>query len=233
MRDVCPDVADPDQADADGDGEGDACEADDGDADDDGVPDAEDNCPDRGATRTSPTPMATGSENDCDPDSDGNGFVDSYRLSGGGCASGGDAGGLATALALALVALLARRRQRPAVVVAVALAAVIGAGPAQADSTELSQRFRLSSDRGGLLDVEWGEASRQMSLDVALWLGWADDPLVVLEGGERIGSLVDYRLAGDLIASLAITDWLAATVELPLVVGQEQDSIRGRHERGD
>lgn len=96
--DNCPDTHNPDQADEDLDGTGDACEGPPGDADGDGIPDAEDNCPD-----TSNPDQADGDGDDvgdvcdncptlrneqqsdldgdgtgdvCDPDKDGDGFDD-------------------------------------------------------------------------------------------------------------------------------------------------------------
>lgn len=70
--DNCPDIANADQADADGDGAGDVCDTDD---DNDGVPDVDDNCP--------LTANADQADNDgdtigdvCDDDDDNDGFND-------------------------------------------------------------------------------------------------------------------------------------------------------------
>jgi hypothetical protein len=70
--DNCPSVANTDQADNDGDGQGDAC---DGDDDDDGVEDAGDNCP------FTANPDQADSDSDgqgdaCDADDDGDGVAD-------------------------------------------------------------------------------------------------------------------------------------------------------------
>ena len=64
--DNCPADANPDQADSDGDGTGNSCDATDDDADDDAVPDSQDNCP------TVSNPVQTDSDNNgtgdaCEP----------------------------------------------------------------------------------------------------------------------------------------------------------------------
>ena len=70
--DVCPDVADPEQADLDGDGMGDACDADD---DGDGVDDAVDNCAQTmNADQADFDGDASGDA--CDSDDDGDGVPD-------------------------------------------------------------------------------------------------------------------------------------------------------------
>ena len=82
------------------------------DADGDGVPDAIDNCPDE------PNPTQADADGDglgdaCDPDANGDGFVDGARVTGGGCAAGGGHGlALAAAFALLLAARGHRTRRR-------------------------------------------------------------------------------------------------------------------------
>ena len=60
------------------------------------------------------------------------------------------------------------------------------------------ERFRLASDRARHPRTSSGAESRgNMAFDVALWIGYANDPLIVytdMEGDrERVGSLVQNR----------------------------------------
>ena len=73
-EDNCPMVPNPDQADADKNGVGDACEDDDDD-DDDGVPDAEDNCP-LVPNKDQKDLDKDGIGDACDPDIDGDGVLE-------------------------------------------------------------------------------------------------------------------------------------------------------------
>ncbi len=80
-EDNCPLVYNPDQADSDGDGAGDACDncpdaanADQADADDDGAGDACDNCPDT-ANAEQADADGDGLGDVCDPDRDGDGIA--------------------------------------------------------------------------------------------------------------------------------------------------------------
>ncbi len=204
------------------------------DADRDGVPDADDNCPTVANTEqvnVDRDPLGDA----CDPDADGDGFGDNVGVSGGGCSTGGDGGGL-VALGLALSVLTRRRRRRHAAVV-VALAAVVTA-PSLAAAQVASEprnfsveRFQLASDREGLLGVEWAEGRGGMAFDLAMWVGYANDPLVVyteMAGDrERIGALVQNRTAAALAGSLAPTRWLTLGFHLPLVLAQDRTTTAG------
>ena len=107
--DNCPDVANTDQRDSNGDGRGDACEPTAMDRDGDGVADSDDNCPD--AANAGQENRDGDAEGDaCDLDSDNDGLLDSVGVSGGlvggGCSQ---TPGLSLLALLALVGRLARR----------------------------------------------------------------------------------------------------------------------------
>ncbi len=197
----------------------------DDDRDDDGIPDLVDNCPDI------PNPLQEDGDGDgrgtaCDPDDNGDGFNDDLGLSGGGCSSshGGGAG-----LALLLLALVLSLGRRATGSVVVSLCVLGAAGTADAQEIDEAQdypveRLRLAMDRDGVFDVEWAGVAGHLDWDVGLWLGHADDPLVIYRADEesRVGALVAQRSGAALTGSLALWDRLALGVEVPLVLRQDR-----------
>lgn len=90
-----------------------------------------------------------------------------------------------------------------------------------------AERFALSFDRSGLLNVEWADIpSAPMAFDVSLWFGVADDPLTFQrrapDGTTRVGSLVGTRVGGGLALALAFDDRVQLGLEVPLVFYQSR-----------
>ncbi len=200
-----------------------------GDRDGDGVPDDIDNCPDD----------ANGDQGDDDGDGTGDacdsdpGFDGDFRITGGGCSAAAGSADWAFVLGLAMLGLFLSRRVRRSRATALLVAgAALGAsaGSAQAQAPIAAkftlERFRIATDREGVLDVEWGGTLQRGQWDFGLWAGAQDDPLVVVQdmgdGSERIGRLVDHRVGGSLVASIGVLDFLQAGVELPVIFSQDQ-----------
>ncbi|MEO8706097.1 MAG: OmpA family protein [Kofleriaceae bacterium] len=100
---------------------------------------------------------------------------------------------------------------------------------AHAEARDFSvERFQLATDRLGVLGVEWAEGRGDMAFEVGMWLGYANDPLVVyreMDGErERVGSLVQNRTAASLTASLSPQRWLAIAFDVPVVISQDRDA---------
>ena len=237
--DNCPNAANADQADSDMDGIGDACDMAGPDRDNDGVPDADDVCPDL-ANADQADRDRDGAGDACDADANGDGFDDDLGVQGGGCSvsvpSGGGNRYAGAALALLGMALAGRlrRRQRAAraAMLGASVAGLVATRPAQAQDTAIpAERFRLASTRDGILNVESGRVGKQLSIDAALWLGYANDPLTVyrVQNGERqeVGALVADRFGGALVGSFAVLDRLQLGLTLPLVLSQNQSDGGG------
>lgn len=90
-----------------------------------------------------------------------------------------------------------------------------------------AERFRLAATGAGILDVESAVVSPHLDIDMALWLGFADDPLNLYdsteEGRSRVASLVSSRLAGGLVASIGLYDRFQLGLSVPLILSQGQD----------
>jgi len=197
------------------------------DQDGDGVADGLDNCP------TVPNPDQADRDHDglgdaCDPDQNGDGLADDLGVSGGGCNTGGGGLGAGAIVALGLL----RRRRRGMSVAALGVLGVLASAllPRLAVAQVMEpanfgvERFRLSSDRDGMFDVEGGDVRGNMAIDAALWAGLANDPLVVYRGqpDDRAGSLVANRAGGSLSLSISPRRWVQVGLDLPLVVYQDR-----------
>ena len=213
VDDNCLLVVNPDQADTDGQGPGDACTD---DIDGDGVLDDVDNCP----------AVANGGQ--ADFDNDGRGDDCEFGVQGGGCSASGNAGsGLGLAL-LVLLALLRPRRWRMGIVLALVIV-LPGAARAQLETSGFAvERFQPSMDGQGIMNVEWAATPGHLRWDMGVWMALSNDPLTVYQqmGGERerVGSLVQSRLGGNLVASMGFRDWLQLGLDVPLILYQDRDS---------
>ncbi len=132
-----------------------------------------------------------------------------------------------------------RRRRGHAALFALcaALAAlVLSAAPAAAQLAEPRnfpvERFRWTFARTGVLGAEWAAVPEAGSWDLGLWLGTANDPLVLYReeaDGSRteVSSLVAQRTSAALL--LSYTPWrrLELGLELPLVLAQSRDERAG------
>lgn len=228
--DNCRLVRNPSQADADGDGAGDVCVD---DMDGDGFRDGLDGCPgvaDPGQEDSD----GDGVGDACDADVDGDGFDDDLVLGRGqacGCRSAaGPAGPTSGLVALLFAAglLLLRRRRPPAMwLLAVALALPLSA-KGQSSQAFSPERFHMSLDREGILDVEWADVPDHGSFDLSLMGVFADD-LVILEreraggGFERAGALVKGRFSAEVGAAVSLGGWFQLAASLPTVLHQRAD----------
>jgi outer membrane protein OmpA-like peptidoglycan-associated protein len=96
-----------------------------------------------------------------------------------------------------------------------------------------AERFNLSSSRDGLLGVETGAVGHRFDVDLHLWLGTANDPLVIYHTAEngdrnRSGSLIKQRSDGQLGGSVVVMPWLQLTVDASVVLQQSRnDQVTG------
>jgi MYXO-CTERM domain-containing protein len=142
-------------------------------------------------------------------------------LSGGGlgvgCASTGGTPG-PWLLALVAVALLLRRR-RTAMVATVLVASAAFAQTSTVPSFEL-ERVRLTGGAQHGLLVESADLLPKEQFRIAVTFHYEQDPLVVLEDGKRVGSVVRDRIGLHLSGAYSFTDWLDASVQLPIILSQ-------------
>jgi len=161
-------------------------------------------------------------------------------VSGGGifnCTqSSGSAGATPFALLFALIGLVRRRRRSARALLPLVLAlpllalpALLVPGVANAQEGGFpAERLRPAMDRDGILDTEWGRVPEHLNYDVALWTGYALNPLVVSKTNEngirsREGALVAHRFGANLVGAISLYEWVELGVDVPLILFQARD----------
>ena len=210
--------------DTDGDGKPDFQDV---DSDNDGVVDLSDNC--RVLVNDDQLDAdSDGLGDTCDDDDNNDGFDDDLGVQGGGCAVGGNGAGFAVMFGLG--ALVMRKRRRGAAHLATLLVAVFAArtASAQVATTYPAERFQLAAHRDGILGVEWAEVKGHLTIDAALWFGYANDPVNVyqMSNGDRVAAFVHNRVGGELVGSIHFYDRVELDLGAPLIVAQSE-SLNG------
>jgi uncharacterized repeat protein (TIGR01451 family)/MYXO-CTERM domain-containing protein len=191
------------------------------DADNDEVSDGGDNC------------RLVSNPDQRDSDGDGRGDAcdftqpDVWGIQGGGCGTTRDPAGAAL-VALVVLGLVMLRRRRQLAALGLVLAAPAAARADEVRGEFSTERFQLASDKDGILDVEWGGVQPHLQVDLALWLGYANDPLTVYRetptgGRELAGSLVKDQVSGELVGAIGLFEHAQLGVSVPLIVAQRDD----------
>lgn len=156
-------------------------------------------------------------------------FAADTSVSGGGCTTGTPGAGGLLCLLAGLFGLVMLKKKRPSSITRTLLALTLwlAAGTKLADAQGIqsefpAERFELSPNRLGILDVDSGQVLGHLNLDVGLWAGYADDPLVLNNSTGRIGSLVHSRLGGALVGSIGLGSRFELGLSAPLVFSQSQ-----------
>ncbi|HUS31272.1 MAG TPA: OmpA family protein [Kofleriaceae bacterium] len=211
-------------------------------SDDDGTPDYQDpdsdgdnvgDFPDNCRVDYNPDQMdvdGDGTGDACD-ERDGRGWGVQGSACGCDSSNGSPTGFLMVLGALGLVVGRRRRRRSGAAGAALTLAALVlvpTTSHAQVVESDFStERFQLASDREGILDVESGSVRKHLQIDLAMWLGYANDPLILNRtdnGTMHVGSLVSNQVSGELVGSVGILNRAQVALAVPLIFAQT-DSI--------
>ncbi len=241
-EDLCPRSVDPDQADADFDGVGDACDA---DADGNGLVDACERPPpapggsDAGEGGGGPasegegedpcSPGAPGSPEDCTaaegseigggaPDGEDAPLPD-FALTGGGprCqASGADASRGISGAGIGLILLLLLGSWRRRWVAAVALATLVAPSAWAQGGFRLEQFDPAANPRSDYLAASGARTLRPGESAGAIWVSYADNLLMAQDPGSdsALAAIVDDQLVGRAVVVLGVDERLELAVDI-------------------
>jgi outer membrane protein OmpA-like peptidoglycan-associated protein len=99
---------------------------------------------------------------------------------------------------------------------------------APTDRSFPGERFQPAIDDDSLGVVETAHVPDHMSWDAALFLGYANNSLFLIDpnSGRRGVPLVESRLHGNLVGAISLFDWIEVGADLPVLLLQQRDEGR-------
>lgn len=117
------------------------------------------------------------------------------------------------------------------VVVAILVAPVAVSAQGREPRNFALERLRPAMDRAGILDAEWAGVPEHLVWDASVWVGYANNPLVLnieVDGTtERVASIVSHRLGGNLTGSIGLFGWMQVGADVPLILFQARGDTLG------
>ncbi|WP_224372265.1 immunoglobulin-like domain-containing protein [Hyalangium versicolor] len=155
---------------------------------------------------------------------------------GNGCASTGSGPSMLAMMGLAMALLTGRRRlsrERARTVPGLlGAAAMLLSAPSSAQTRQLPtfemERLSLNPSAAGSLVLGTGELLPDGAYRVSLTGHYENDPLVFVQNGERLGSVVHYRATAHFSAAYGLMDKLEIGVQIPFLLSQRGDDLTAR-----
>ncbi len=112
----------------------------------------------------------------------------------------------------------------PLVVVAAAAALTSFAARADGGRALPAERLEIAAGVEGIGNTQWAGVPDHLSWDSGVLLGYEYDPVFAVdEDNLRAGALIDNRVAGDVLANIALFNWLELSGDLPVLFFQARD----------
>jgi outer membrane protein OmpA-like peptidoglycan-associated protein len=88
------------------------------------------------------------------------------------------------------------------------------------------EQLHIATDRNGLIDTEWAGVPDHFALDVGIWGGYENSPLVLYNesNGQRLAPLLQNRVTGALVGAIGFFGIAELGLELPFVFFQDRPS---------
>lgn len=113
-----------------------------------------------------------------------------------------------------------------ALTLSAAVATLLSSAPVGAQTTLPIERYRAAIDDKGTATVEGADVVDPWKWQLGYVLNYSRNPLLLQQDGKTTASLIENRLAGDLLFTIGVFDNISVGLDLPMTLFQNGDSSR-------